>query len=474
MRLVKNTLVFSFANLFPPAANFLLLPLYTRYLSVEGYGLANTVLVLSGILAIIYTLGTERSIFRLYYDYKSDAERKKFLGTVFTLIVLTATIVFIVLTVFGLAGIKPFSSIPFYPLIFIVLITELLNVFGHIPKIVYQVGQQTYRFVSISLIQFIVSNIFIFWFVVLKEMGAFGMLLGYFMGSLVLLPFYLIENLRLVTLSVNKKVIREIFAFSLPMIPALAAAWVMNLADIWILESKMGLVDVGVFALGSKIGSLLLIINSAFFRAYNPFFYQIANENSFSQAKAILYETNRFFLLIILFCSFLLAFFSPELILIFFEPSFEQSGMVVPFFALSYFVSSIHGMMNLYLYQMKKTNAVSFVLIFGGITSFLCNVTLIPLFGIFGAAISVLVANITIVSIEYFFARRAFYIPFDWKIIGFASAMVVVILLIFSKLALEVWPMLLVKFIFFVFLFGIIWMYKGNLIKNHIQRIQRL
>ena len=80
-KLVKNSIYYTLGNILPQTAGFVLLPVYTAYLDPEQYGIVNAMTVLGSVIGIILTLGIDRGIYRLYYDY-SEEVRKKYLGTI--------------------------------------------------------------------------------------------------------------------------------------------------------------------------------------------------------------------------------------------------------------------------------------------------------------------------------------------------------------------------------------------------------
>ena len=75
MALLKNTLLYTGGNLLISLSSFILLPIYTKYLSVSDYGIVNSMQILSSLLIIFYTLSFERSLVRVYHDYNEDEKK---------------------------------------------------------------------------------------------------------------------------------------------------------------------------------------------------------------------------------------------------------------------------------------------------------------------------------------------------------------------------------------------------------------
>ena len=89
--LLKNTIIYSLGRILPQAVNFILLPIYSEYLSPTQYGIIESMVVFSTILTVIFSFATERSMFRIYYDYKKEDDKKKFIGNTTILITISAT-----------------------------------------------------------------------------------------------------------------------------------------------------------------------------------------------------------------------------------------------------------------------------------------------------------------------------------------------------------------------------------------------
>ena len=72
---LKNTIFYTIGSLAKAAASFVLLPIYANMLGTEQYGIYGILQPFSIILATFMTLATERSIYRLYYDYKDNKKK---------------------------------------------------------------------------------------------------------------------------------------------------------------------------------------------------------------------------------------------------------------------------------------------------------------------------------------------------------------------------------------------------------------
>lgn len=437
-KLIKNTSFYALGNLLPQAAAFFLLPVYTKHLTPDDYGIVSSMQALSGVLAIVFTMAIERSVFRLYFDYKTDESKKDFLGTItITLFTIALIVLGLLFTLQGLLN-QVFQSIPFYPFYAYAIFTSFLTVFSILPKVYLQLNQKAEKFVLISIIQFFISTGFVLWFIVVGNQGAEGMLKGRMIGELMLAPLFSFIIVKNVNFKFRKDVFKESILFSLPMVPGLLSAWIMNLSDRIFIERYFDLYDVGIYSLGYKIAGLTLIVSNAFYMAYSPVFYRLANAEDQSKSKALLSRYNRTYTFMVLLIVFLISFFSKEVIELLIEPQYLEAHKIVPIVAFAYLISQASSLFNLMIYQEKKVKQLVLIGILGAVLNLLLNWLLVPMFGPYGAAYATIITfSVTYVSL-WSYATKCYYIPVAWKELVIYALGGFTIILIFSQFDLNI------------------------------------
>ena len=416
-KLIQNTSIYAVGNILPQAANFILLPLFTKFLSPEDFGIISALSVLTSVLAIFFTLAIDRSIFRLYFDYTTEKDKKNFLGTVSIALYAISTLVLIIIFLLNKLVGKIYSSIEFYPFYTYAILAAYFELFGIIPKAYFRVVEKAKVFVLISFIQFIVKNVILILIVVVLKQGASGYLKGMMYSSLVLVPIFLVIQARIINFRFVLDMFKSSIFFSLPVLPNLLSAWVLNLSDRIFLEKYFTLKDLGIYSLSYKIASLVLVFSAAFYSAYSPHFFKVANTNEISIAKKALFKTNTIYVLLILIFSFGIILFSKEIIILLFESEYYSAYKLIPIIVLAYIISQSAGPLNLSIYQNKKTVVVMVNMIIVGVINILLNFLLIPIYGAFGAAYATLITYISLFVIQYHAARRYFFIPYNFKIL---------------------------------------------------------
>ncbi|MDD4940271.1 MAG: oligosaccharide flippase family protein, partial [Candidatus Omnitrophica bacterium] len=108
-RLGKNSTIYTFSNVVTKAINFLLLPLYTRFLSPHDYGIFAVVSSIGVFLSIFLLLALDGAMCRFYFEYRNEPEKlKEFWGTIICVISILCFTIGGMFLLFGEVLLKPF------------------------------------------------------------------------------------------------------------------------------------------------------------------------------------------------------------------------------------------------------------------------------------------------------------------------------------------------------------------------------
>jgi len=428
--LLNNISLYSIGTILPKGASFILLPIYTSFISVGEYGVISAMLVFNAFLTILVTLNIERSIFRLYYDYETAAQKQEFLGTVFISILCFSTIITGVMFLTKDYVTLIYKSIDFYPYFVISILTAYIGIFGSVVRILLQVLQNAKLFVILGIVQFIVSSSFILLFVVYYKEGAHGYLKGGLYGNLIMLPFFIKLLISHVKFKFNTSIFINTLKYSLPILPTFLSAQIIDLSDRIFIENYLSSMDLGVYSLGYTIAGVVVVITEAFKKSYDPFFHKIASLNNKEKAIKILTNTNEVYYIITIFICFSISLVSKEMILWFFPKPYCAAYKIVPIISLAYAVSKISGLINLSFYQEKKTLKLMELSIYAAILNILLNILLIPFYGYYGAALATLITFLFMLIIKYHLSKKCYFLPINWKLLGSIIFLMILIFLI--------------------------------------------
>lgn len=456
-RLIKNTAVYAFGNILPQLFGFILLPLYTQYLSPNDYGIVTSMQILSSILLIFFTLSLDYSIFRLYYDYKTDEGKRNYLGTISISIFAVASFLALMLFVFHNYVEHIYKSISFFPYYAIVIATTFVTIFTIIPKLYFQVNEKANRFVILSLLQFFATTGLVVWFIVVEHQGALGMLKGVLYGNIVILPVFLYISIKIINFKFDWKILKPSLVYCLPLVPYLLSNWTMNMSNRIFIDRYFTPADNGIYSMGFKISSLTTMLTTAIALAYFPYFFKLANSDDQTFARKELYKNNNLIVIVLIFLSFMVALFSKDLVFLFMSAKYRETYKVIPLLVLANLFVQFISIVNLSFSQAKKTRQLMYIVMVTAVINIISNALLIPSYGFYGAAYSTIVSQLIYFLIGHHYSKKYYYIKFNWLAIsGITLAFTSVFLLSFYFIDVT-WVSFIIKGLAVLIVLGILY-----------------
>ena len=90
--LFKNTLILSICTIVNKGLLFLMIPLFSRWLSVEEYGFYDVFATYVSLLIPIITLASSNAVFRLSVDKEDNKEKKFYISNGFYIVLFNSVI----------------------------------------------------------------------------------------------------------------------------------------------------------------------------------------------------------------------------------------------------------------------------------------------------------------------------------------------------------------------------------------------
>ena len=381
---------------------------------------------LISVMAILLSLGAEKSIFRLYHDYTTAEEQNRFLSTVTWFIYCLALIMIgILFALHGIVG-KVYVSIPFYPYYAYSLGVAFCLAFEVAPRVYLQVTKQSKKYFFVSVLQMLLHAVFILYFAVYKRQEAVGMLKGMLFAQAGMLPIYIGIHIRHYCVRPSFQLIPSILRYCLPLLPSAVAAWIITMSSQVFVERNFSTSEVAVYALSLKIIGAITIFASALMTAYKPLFYQLANSENQQLAKEKLYNLQNNIILVLILISGLIAVFSKDIVTVFFRSDYSDAVYLIPLLMFGATLGKISGYTNLAFYQEKKTMLMMWIMVIASIVSVTMNYYIIPRFSIFGAAMTYLVSITIFFVLKYVLSKPYYFIPYNWSKMFFVLFVVVI------------------------------------------------
>ncbi|WP_119072836.1 lipopolysaccharide biosynthesis protein [Aggregatilinea lenta] len=405
---------YALSDIFKQAINFLLLPLYTAYLSKADYGALSIALAASAVLEVIYGLGLRGAIGRLYFDQKGEGQVRAFLGTLTTFltsygVLLSALLMLVGPALWPLLGLD--ESVRFSPYIVLVLLAVPLNNLGLALVLpLYYTRGQALRYAAYSLFSFAAVTGATVLLVVGLGQGAVGALWGRLVAAVVVLAPTIYILARNVRFTFRWSLFSPALMFSLPLVPHLISTWALNFSDRIVLGNFVSLDDVGVYTVGYQFGLLVSIVIAGINNAWTPWYFRANTEGRREHIPAFV----TYFVIVAAALALGAALLARDAVRIMTAPAYHDAWVIVPLVALGYFLNAIALRFMDVLMLHKRTSVVPLTTIAAGLANIGFNIAVIPHVGLIGAAYGTVFGYAVRLALTAYYAARTGPLPFEW------------------------------------------------------------
>jgi O-antigen/teichoic acid export membrane protein len=304
----------------------------------------------------------------------------------------------------------------------------------------FRVEERSIAYVIATLANLVVTVGATVVLVVGLDKGAMGVVVGNWVGTLVVYIGLLGYRREQLGLQFNRRLLRRMQHFGWPLVPAALALIGINFADRFFLTHLTGLSEVGKYELGVRIASAMVLLLTAFRTAWPAFAYSLEDEG---EAK----RTYAFVLTYLVYISSWLAIglgvLAPWLVRILSgSPAFWDAEEVVGMLAFGTTFYSAYIVMAIGVGRTRKTQFNWIITGIAALVNFALCLALIPTYGMVGAAIATLAAYVALFLCMTFWAQRIYPVRYQWvrviKIVGLAGALSVAAKLVHAPLALAI------------------------------------
>jgi len=399
-RVVGNWSLYTIGGFLPQAISIFLLPVFTRYLSPNDYGILAYSAVIGTFFNIIGSLSIHAYVLRHYYDYDTAEGRRTLLGTI-----LAFTIVYnaALLTSCFLIGPHIFAilqiQVPFSPFVEFMLVATAMEIIVQIPLSYFRVEEKASKFVLMSSVLALLNAGLSLYLVVNREMGLLGRYYGQLAADalMVIVSLYILSGIARVTW--NSSIVFKAMNFCLPLIPAQFLAAFSTVSDRLILERFAPLSELGLYSVGSSLAYCLAIVSTGAYTAMQPQICRLASQSRLDDAILSIKRIVVSIYALMVCCAIA---FSKDAIALLASSPFHSSYKIAILLIISMGIQAFLTIgPSLYLLATDRTKFEPTVRLGGAIVSLISMMILTPSLGIYGAgAASILSACTTLFFYE--------------------------------------------------------------------------
>lgn len=408
-RLLRAGAAYQAADLLAKGIALFTLPLYTRYLSKDDYGAAETLLTAVILLSILLRLGVGEAFVRFYFDDDDPRRRARIAATAVFFVAATTTL----LAGLGLtvAGSLSQALLGFHDATLASIALLGLWAFTNL-EIAYallRVDERAGSYLRASIVNVLLTVTFTVLLVVVQGDGARGLLLGnYAASTLVLLGLWWVERGKL--RGASRAQLRGMLAFGLPTVPADASVYALQVIDRAFLFRTQSHASAGVYAVAAKLATVVFVAVRGFQYAWPPLAYSVTDDAEAAELYSLVMTYYVLATGMVVAGVTLLGRWLVRLI----NPSYFGAHEALPWLALGW---ALYGLYLVFVViagraRMMRRNLPAALA--GLVVNVACLLVLVPALGIAGAGIALCAAYSAMLVVIYRLTRKLFAVAFQW------------------------------------------------------------
>jgi len=421
--LARHSAIYGLGSLVSRFIAVLLLPVYTRYLTPADYGLIETLIALSAILTVLLAAGVKSAFFRFYFDEKDHAGHLRVIRTSFWFTMAMATAGLVA----GLVLAGPISQFLFgtashADLVRAAFVGLWANVNYEQLTSLFRVEQRSVAYLIATLINLTVTVGATLLLVVAWDVGPIGVIVGNFTGTLLVYLGLLAYRREQLGLEWDRELLREMNRFGMPLVPSALFLWALNFSDRFFLVKLSGPREVGLYSIGVRMASAIILFLAAFRTAWPAFAYSIEDDREAKRAYSFVLT---YIVVITSWMALGLGVLAPWLVRLLTTPSFYSAERVVAPRAVAAAAFGAYIVVVIGIGRARKTRSNWVITGAACVLNVALNLLLIPPYGMVGAAIATIGAYATLFVGMAWRAQRIYPVPYQWRRVATAAGVAI-------------------------------------------------
>ena len=446
-QLAGQTVIYGLSTILARIINFLFVPIYTRLLTPESYGVVTEFMAYIAVLQVVLVLGLETGCFR--FANKEGIEPRKVYSNAFaTVFCISATFLALMIAfatpIASLLGYEGYGSCIMY--------MGGILALDSITAILFAKLRQESRalkfaiFKTIKIITETAANLVLFlWFPkhCLKVAASMGVevdaltssdvwmlnfipavpdfsyvIFAIFISCLVCGLLFIPDYMRL-SLKLDPKLLRQMLAYSIPLMVAALPGVVNDFLDRILFRyfdtnAEAWRSSLGLYQAAVKLAVIMNLFIQMFRYAAEPFFFRRAREKDSKELYASVQEYFTAFCGLV----FLGVILYIDIIALILGPQFRSAVGVVPVMLLSYMILGMLFNVSMWYKLSGKTNMAIWITLSGLAVTAVVIVLFMPEYSYWAAAYGHLASYIVMFVISSILGAKYYPIPYRWGRLG--------------------------------------------------------
>jgi len=244
------------------------------------------------------------------------------------------------------------------------------------------------------------------------EKGPIGVIVGNLTGTLLVYFGLLAYRREQLGLELDRPLLREMNRFGMPLVPSALFLWVLNFSDRFFLVKLAGPREVGLYSIGVRMASAIILLLAAFRTAWPAFAYSIQDDREAKRAYSFVLT---YIVLITSWMALGLGVLAPWLVKLLTTEQFYSAERVVAPLAFAAAAFGAYIVVVIGIGRARKTRSNWLITGAAAVFNVVLNLLLIPPYGMIGAAIATIGAYAVLFLGMAWKAQQVYPVPYQWR-----------------------------------------------------------
>ncbi|GAA3180970.1 hypothetical protein GCM10010531_38940 [Blastococcus jejuensis] len=392
--LFKYSATYAAGDLLEKAIGLAMLPAYVYFLAPADFGIIALVGTVTGLGGAVLSLGVYQSIVRYYHNPPEAKDGQQIVGAAWLVLMIVPAAAIVALLTIGRPVLEfLLEGLSYGRYILVAMLITYCNVaFIETVLAVTRTRALVRRYVTVVLLRAILTALFALAILVMVDQpSAFEVILSQAVATLLCSMYSIRLLLSEARLSSSAQLFGPLLRFGIPLMPLSSSQWALRVQDRLILNRFVALSDIGAYAVGQRVASPMQILMAAGVRTLQPMMSQAARGQDLSGLRSAVVRIYGVGTVICLFGSLLAPTVSRALLPPAYGDSAELTAVLIPgLFAAAVFQLASSAS----VFYGGKTYRMTLLALIAAVMNGALNLVLIPIHGIYGAALASLVTSV--------------------------------------------------------------------------------
>lgn len=430
----RAALWFVICTLLQRCISFFTVPIFTRLMPTEEYGLYSTYLSVYSVALTICTLSMEKCVY-INGLAKSNSEEEKDESAV-SLLSLSEVITLIIFFLYLICRDFVNALVGLPTVLMCLIFAQIL----FDPPVIFWSTKQRYTFKYVKLVALtigmvIANSIFGILFVMLSKTNqAIFRVLSIVVVQIIIGGICYFYFFRRAHILFKCKGWKKAISLQLPLLPHSISLTILSSSDRIMINSMVGATQAAIYSVAYSCGYVVTTFKNSIVSAMTPWIYEKIKNQDYKSIREIVKPI----LLFITLITFMFIAFAPEIVMILAPKEYHEAIYVIPPVAASSYFTFLYNMFSNVSFYYEETKKIMYASLSGALLNIVLNFICIPIFGYIAAGYTTLVCYMMFTVAHYCIMKSICKKEsineelFDMKYIVLQSILVLIITILFS------------------------------------------